>query len=229
VSHGTAIRYKTPRNARRICRRAGSAPVRVRTVFHLRRHHRLNDVVIPKLKGLFALQSTARSMLVQSAFLRRVLHHLVAGNGGRSSDRLYARRGARVAVDDGRLSAVHPASLPVVCHISRGLFVLAAGITVVQVVANPLISMLGRPATATAASRSRSVQFAGTTIFPYVGSIPHMSSISRSTSRNSLRRRLRPFERRRPTSSCAPTWVSPRCWCWCRRGVGAPQSIAGGA
>ena len=49
---------------------------------------------------------------------------------------------------------------------------LASGITIVQVVANPLISLLGPPATAhsrlTFAQASNSL---GTTIFPYVGSL----------------------------------------------------------
>jgi FHS family L-fucose permease-like MFS transporter len=59
------------------------------------------------------------------------------------------------------------------------LFVLAAGITTVQVVANPLISMLG-PA-ATVSSRltfAQAFNSFGTTIFPYVGSMLILGSLA---------------------------------------------------
>jgi hypothetical protein len=49
---------------------------------------------------------------------------------------------------------------------------LASGITIVQVVANPLISMLGPPATAhSRLTFAQAFNSLGTTIFPYVGSI----------------------------------------------------------
>src|SRR6202034_4289078 len=51
------------------------------------------------------------------------------------------------------------------------LFVVAAGITVVQVVANPLISLLGPPATVhSRLTFAQAFNSLGTTIFPYVGS-----------------------------------------------------------
>jgi FHS family L-fucose permease-like MFS transporter len=60
------------------------------------------------------------------------------------------------------------------------LFVLAAGITIVQVVANPLISMLGAPATAhSRLTFAQAFNSLGTTIFPYVGSILILGSISK--------------------------------------------------
>src|ERR1700677_870 len=59
------------------------------------------------------------------------------------------------------------------------LFVLAAGITVVQVVANPLISLLGRPATAhSRLTFAQAFNSLGTTIFPYVGSALILGSLS---------------------------------------------------
>ncbi len=52
------------------------------------------------------------------------------------------------------------------------LFVLAAGITIVQVVANPLISMLGSPRTAhSRLTFAQAFNSLGTTMFPYVGSL----------------------------------------------------------
>jgi FHS family L-fucose permease-like MFS transporter len=59
------------------------------------------------------------------------------------------------------------------------LFVLAAGITTVQVVANPLISMLGAPATASSRlTFAQAFNSLGTTIFPYVGSALILGSLA---------------------------------------------------
>jgi len=59
------------------------------------------------------------------------------------------------------------------------LFVLAAGITIVQVVANPLISMLGPPATAhSRLTFAQAFNSLGTTIFPYVGSMLILGSLA---------------------------------------------------
>jgi FHS family L-fucose permease-like MFS transporter len=57
------------------------------------------------------------------------------------------------------------------------LFVLAAGITVVQVVANPLIVLLGKPSTAhSRLTFAQAFNSLGTTVFPYVGSALILSS-----------------------------------------------------
>src|SRR6202011_6055259 len=59
------------------------------------------------------------------------------------------------------------------------LFVLASGITTVQVVANPLISMLGRAATASSRlTFAQAFNSVGTTLFPYVGSILILGSLA---------------------------------------------------
>jgi MFS transporter, FHS family, L-fucose permease len=52
------------------------------------------------------------------------------------------------------------------------LFVVAAGITIIQVVANPLISLLGPPATVhSRLTFAQAFSSLGTMIFPYVGSV----------------------------------------------------------
>jgi FHS family L-fucose permease-like MFS transporter len=59
------------------------------------------------------------------------------------------------------------------------LFVLASGITIVQVVSNPLISMLGDPTTAhSRLTFAQAFNSLGTTIFPYVGSILILGSLA---------------------------------------------------
>jgi FHS family L-fucose permease-like MFS transporter len=60
------------------------------------------------------------------------------------------------------------------------LFVLGSGITIVQVVANPLISMLGEPATAhSRLTFAQAFNSLGTTIFPPVGSILILGSLAK--------------------------------------------------
>jgi FHS family L-fucose permease-like MFS transporter len=59
------------------------------------------------------------------------------------------------------------------------LFVLAAGITIVQVVANPLISMLGAPESASSRlTFAQAFNSLGTTVFPYVGAILILGSLA---------------------------------------------------
>jgi FHS family L-fucose permease-like MFS transporter len=59
------------------------------------------------------------------------------------------------------------------------LFIVAAGITIVQVVSNPLISLLGPSATASSRlTFAQAFNSLGTTIFPYVGSAVILGSIA---------------------------------------------------
>jgi FHS family L-fucose permease-like MFS transporter len=59
------------------------------------------------------------------------------------------------------------------------LFVLASGITIVQVVANPLICFLGTPSTAhSRLTFAQAFNSLGTTVFPYVGSILILGSLA---------------------------------------------------
>jgi FHS family L-fucose permease-like MFS transporter len=132
----------------------------------------LNDVLIPKLKHLFTL-SYGEAMLVQSAFfLAYLLVSLPAAM-------LVQRIGYMRSAVAGLLTMTAGCLLFVPASISgqfapflAALFVLAAGITIVQVVANPLISALGAPATAhSRLTFAQAFNSLGTTVFPYVGAI----------------------------------------------------------
>ena len=108
----------------------------------------LNDVIIPKLKELFTL-NYFQALLVQSAFfaayfLFSLPAAAIVGRFG------YMRTAALglVTMTLGCLLFVPASSLGVFGLFLLALFVLAAGITMVQVVANPLISLLGPPRTA---------------------------------------------------------------------------------
>jgi len=139
----------------------------------------LNDVVIPKLKSLFTL-SYGEVMLVQSAFF--AAYFLVSLPGAAIVKRVGYMRTAVVGLvmmAGGCLLFVPAASSGVFIMFLGALFVLAAGITIVQVVANPLISMLGKPSTAhSRLTFAQAFNALGTTIFPYVGSILILGSLS---------------------------------------------------
>ena len=140
----------------------------------------LNDVVIPKLKGLFALKY-GEVMLVQSAFF--VAYFIISLPAAAVVRRIGYMRAAAfglLLMTAGCLLFIPASSSGIFATFLAALFVLAAGITVVQVVANPLISMLGHPATAhSRLTFAQAFNSLGTTIFPYVGSILILGSISK--------------------------------------------------
>src|ERR1700683_2864949 len=132
----------------------------------------LNDVVIPKLKGLFTL-SYGEVMLVQSAFFTAyLLISLPAAAVVRRVGYLRTAAIGLLMMTAGCLLFIPASSSGLFATFLAALFVLAAVITTVQVVANPLISMLGPPATAhSRLTFAQAFNSVGTTIFPYVGSI----------------------------------------------------------
>jgi FHS family L-fucose permease-like MFS transporter len=139
----------------------------------------LNDVLIPKLKALFTL-SYAEVMLVQSAFF--AAYFTVSMAAASIVKRIGYMRTAVVGLLTmmaGCLLFVPASFLAIFATFLLALFVLAAGITTVQVVANPLISMLG--AARTAHSRltfAQAFNSLGTTIFPYAGSVLILGSLT---------------------------------------------------
>jgi MFS transporter, FHS family, L-fucose permease len=132
----------------------------------------LNDILIPKLKALFAL-SYAEGMLVQSAFF--AAYFIVSVPAALLVKRIGYMRSAvagLLIMTSGCLLFVPASARGVFSLFLLALFVLAAGITTVQVVSNPLISMLGSQATTSSRlTFAQAFNSLGTTIFPYVGSI----------------------------------------------------------
>ncbi len=139
----------------------------------------LNDVVIPKLKALFTL-SYDEAMLVQSAFF--TAYFLLSIPASYLVRRVGYMRSAVVgllAMTAGCIMFVPASSFGLFHLFLLALFVLAAGITIVQVVANPLISMLGEPATASSRlTFAQAFNSLGTTIFPYIGSVLILGSLA---------------------------------------------------
>tara|TARA_R110000868_G_scaffold316009_3_gene576873 strand:- start:170 stop:1468 length:1299 start_codon:yes stop_codon:yes gene_type:complete len=139
----------------------------------------LNDVLIPKLKDLFAL-SNGQVLLVQSAFF--AAYFLISIPASAIVHRIGYMRTAVVGLltmAAGCLLFIPAASSSLFIAFLAALFVLASGITIVQVVANPLISMLGRPETASSRlTFAQAFNSLGTTLFPYVGSILILGSLA---------------------------------------------------
>ena len=139
----------------------------------------LNDVIIPKLKDLFTL-GYGQALLIQSAFFTAYfLFSLPAAAIVRRAGYMRAATLGLATMTAGCLLFVPASASGTFAIFLFALFVLAAGITVVQVVANPLISLLGPASTAhSRLTFAQAFNSLGTTIFPYVGSILILGSLS---------------------------------------------------
>lgn len=132
----------------------------------------LNDVIIPKLKELFTLNYT-QAMLVQFCFFTAYL--VVGLPGAALVKRIGYMRGAVVGLLTmmaGCLLFIPASQTATYGLFLFALFVLASGVVIVQVVSNPLISMLGKPETShSRLTFAQAFNSLGTTVFPYFGSI----------------------------------------------------------
>jgi FHS family L-fucose permease-like MFS transporter len=139
----------------------------------------LNDVLIPKLKELFTLNYT-QAMLVQFCFF--MAYAIIGIPGARLVKRIGYMRGAvagLVTMMAGCLLFIPASQTAVYGLFLLALFVLASGVVIVQVVANPLISLLGRPETAhSRLTFAQAFNSLGTTVFPFVGAILILGSIA---------------------------------------------------
>ena len=140
----------------------------------------LNDVIIPKLKGLFTL-TYGEVMLVQSAFF--AAYFIISMPAAALVRRIGYMRSAvagLLTMTVGCLLFIPASSHGLFGLFLVALFVLASGITTVQVVANPLISMLGPVRTASSRlTFAQAFNSLGTPLFPYVGSILILGSLAK--------------------------------------------------
>jgi FHS family L-fucose permease-like MFS transporter len=142
----------------------------------------LNDVIIPKLKELFTLSYT-QAMLVQFCFFTAYL--VIGIPGARLVKKIGYMRGAvagLVTMMAGCLLFIPASQTATYALFLFALFVLASGVVIVQVVANPLISLLGKPATVhSRLTFAQAFNSVGTTVFPYFGSILILGSLATVT------------------------------------------------
>jgi MFS transporter, FHS family, L-fucose permease len=130
----------------------------------------LNDVLIPKLKGLFSLSYT-EAMLTQFAFF--MAYFIVSLPAGHLIARVGYLKGIVIGLGTmaaGCLMFIPASNSGIYGTFLAALFVLAAGITVLQVAANPLIANMGSAATASSRlTLAQAFNSLGTTIFPPIG------------------------------------------------------------
>jgi len=130
----------------------------------------LNDILIPHLKGVFDL-SYAQAMLVQFCFFGA--YFLVSLPSGKLVKALGFQKGIVIGLTIAAIGCLmfYPAaafhSYPVFLF---ALFVLASGITLLQVSANPYVSILGDSKTASSRlTLTQAFNSLGTTIAPFFG------------------------------------------------------------
>ena len=140
----------------------------------------LNDVIIPKLKELFTLNNFEAS-LVQVWFF--IAYAVVGIPGARLVKRIGYMRGAvagLVTMIAGCLLFIPASQTATFSVFLLAYFVLASGVVLVQVVSNPLISLLGPPRTAPSRlTFAQAFNSLGTTIFPYFGAILILGSLAK--------------------------------------------------
>ena len=142
----------------------------------------LNDVLIPKLKELFTLNYT-QAMLVQFCFFTAYL--VIGIPGAKLVKKLGYMRGAvagLLTMMVGCLMFIPASQTATYWVFLLALFVLASGVVIVQVVANPLISLLGPQKTAhSRLTFAQAFNSLGTTVFPIIGSIVILGSLANVT------------------------------------------------
>ncbi len=143
----------------------------------------LNDILIPHLKGIFDL-SYSQAMLIQFCFFGAYfLVSIPAGN-------LVKKVGFQKGIVFGLIVAAigclcfYPAaamhSYPVFL---LALFILASGITVLQVSANPYVSILGKSETASSRlTMTQAFNALGTTVAPFFGAYLILEQVTESMS-----------------------------------------------
>jgi FHS family L-fucose permease-like MFS transporter len=132
----------------------------------------LNDVLVPHLKSIFDL-SYAKVMLIQFAFFSA--YFIFSIPSSKVLDRIGYKRTIVVGLLTMALGAIlfiPAASAPSFALFLGALMVLAAGITALQVAANPYVAVLGPPETASSRlNLAQAFNSLGTTIGPYLGGL----------------------------------------------------------
>ena len=141
----------------------------------------LNDILIPYLKGAFDL-SYAQAMLVQFCFFGA--YFIVSLPAGALVGRIGYKKGivAGLSIASFGCLLFYPAAaIASYAVFLFALFVLASGITVLQVSANPYVSVLGPSKTASSRlTMTQAFNSLGTTVAPFFGAWLIFSGIEQS-------------------------------------------------
>jgi MFS transporter, FHS family, L-fucose permease len=141
----------------------------------------LNDVLVPHLKSIFEL-NYAKVMLIQFSFFSA--YFLFSIPSAKVIDSIGYKRTMVLGLFTMGLGAIlfiPAASAPSYPLFLAALMVLAAGITALQVAANPYVAVLGPPETASSRlNLAQAFNSLGTTIGPYLGGMLILSATPKS-------------------------------------------------
>lgn len=129
----------------------------------------LNDVLIPHLKSIYTL-SYVQAMLVQFCFFGA--YFIVSIPAGALIKRIGYQSGAvtGLIIAASGCALFYPAAQSGYALFLFAFFVLAAGITILQVAANPYVTVLGNPQTASSRlTLTQAFNSLGTTVGPLFG------------------------------------------------------------
>lgn len=142
----------------------------------------MNDILIPHLKGVFELTYT-QAMLVQFCFFGA--YFLVSVPAGLLVEKMGYKNGITIGLLGaavGCMLFIPSANLELYWMFLLALFVLASGITILQVAANPLVTLIGNPNTASSRlNMTQAFNSLGTTIAPIIGGILIFGAIETSS------------------------------------------------
>jgi len=130
----------------------------------------LNDVLIPYVQHVFKIRLAA-SMLIQTAFFSAYFIFSIPAS------KIIDWIGYKKAIVVGLFTMVvaclafYPAArIPSFPFLLTALIILATGITILQVAANPYVAILGKPKTASSRlNLTQAFNSLGTTVFPWIG------------------------------------------------------------
>ncbi|AGA80119.1 sugar MFS transporter [Echinicola vietnamensis] len=137
----------------------------------------MNDILIPHLQQVFTLQNW-QAMLIQTAFFGAYFfislgYYLISITKGDPIGRIGYKNGiilGLVISAVGCLFFYPAASLVSFGFFLFALFVLASGITILQIAANPYVTILGKPSGASSRlNMTQAFNSLGTTIAPLIG------------------------------------------------------------
>ena len=147
----------------------------------------LNDILVPHLKALFDLNYT-QSMLIQFTFFSA--YFLMATPSSRILAKVGYQRSIVIGLavmGVGALLFYPAAALKSYPLFLGALWVLASGITLLQVAANPYVAQLGSPAKASSRlNLAQAFNSLGTTIAPFLGGMLILSETAGSADASSV-------------------------------------------
>ncbi|MBU1097602.1 MAG: L-fucose:H+ symporter permease [Ignavibacteriae bacterium HGW-Ignavibacteriae-2] len=142
----------------------------------------LNDILIPHLKAVFTLNYT-EAMLIQFVFF--AAYFIMSLPSGWIIKKIGYKAGIIVGLITagiGTLLFYPAAAVRYYPLFLLAFFILASGITLLQVAANPYVAILGKPKTASSRlNLTQAFNSLGTTIAPYFGALIILSVAVKST------------------------------------------------